>query len=114
MNKIQFSSDKHNNDVLVGIFMQLFYPLANVFKRLLIRYIVNDQGSAGSPEMPVSLGLFEFLRIDNCLILFLAGSIPDLSFHSPSFQKLHSFRCKFDPDRILDMLGNFALDIPSS
>ena len=68
MPQIALVSDQHNDNIGVGMVSQLFQPPCNIFVRLVLADVVDEQGSDGTAIIG---------RGDGAVPL-LTGGIPDL------------------------------------
>jgi hypothetical protein len=68
MPQITLVTDKHNDNVCVGVVPQLFQPSADILVSLMFADVVDEQGTDGTAVV----------RRGNGAVAFLARGVPDL------------------------------------
>lgn len=70
MLEIALVTHQHNDDIRVGVVLELFEPALDVFESTLLRDVIDEQGANGTAIVG---------RCDGAIAL-LAGGVPDLGF----------------------------------
>jgi len=94
--------NQHHHRSRISVLLQFLQPGLDVCKRLVLRHVVNQQGTS----------CVLIVSCSNSSKSLLPCCIPDLSFYYIAVLKRHFFRYKFGTNRSFALLEKFILIIP--
>ena len=112
---VQFVSDEHQNNVGLSMLFYFTYPLLNIFERLLLGNIIDEERPQRFPVMCRSDGLESLLPScnQNNFETNVLTCVPDLNSDSAASFEGHWLGGKFDTNRGHLLPGQLTPNVPA-